>query len=279
MTTVDNNHLTNKELKLLANKAQFLGQCIHLFDPIKTSPLLRKNICLVYICTLFIYTHTFIKVSEAWSPQTGVFSKKEGHRRLRWLNLHQGLPMPLSNCSYLLHSAKTALCRGWKTYLEVVRWQRNDETFGTATAAQQRVLGHPPPATTALRASLWSNTHLKMNQDTQKPSERTGHRSRTKRHSVKHTAIPSLSACKYQNNLSHLPIFQVFQVSDNVANNKCWTEPDAQHWIPQNLPGRWLPGKSLLCLRERIPQSQNTPAIKATGYININYFNQEVPAQ
>lgn len=39
-----------------------------------------KNICLVHICLLFIYTHTFLKVSEAWSPQTGVLSKKEAQR-------------------------------------------------------------------------------------------------------------------------------------------------------------------------------------------------------
>lgn len=45
-------------------KTHLLGQCTHLFGPIKKSHLLLKNICLVYICTLFIYTHTFIKVSE-----------------------------------------------------------------------------------------------------------------------------------------------------------------------------------------------------------------------
>lgn len=250
MTTVDNNDLTNKELKLLANQSTFSGTVYSFIWSNQEEPFAtEEHLSRVYLHAVYLYTCIHQGI---WSMKpTDRCILKEG--RLRWLNLHQGLPMPLSNCSYLLHSAKTALCRGWKTYLEVVRWQRNDEAFGTATAAQQRLLGLPPPATTALRASLWSNTHLKMNQDTQKPSKRTGHRSRTKRHSVKYTAIPSLNACKYQNNLSHLPIFQVFQVSDNVANNKCWTEPDARHWIPQNLPGRWLPGKSLLCLRERIP--------------------------
>lgn len=50
-----------------------------------------------------------------------------------------------------------ALCRGWKTYLKVVRWQRNDKTLGTATAAWQR---HPPPARTALCASMCIDTHI-----------------------------------------------------------------------------------------------------------------------
>lgn len=53
-----------------------------------------------------------------------------------------------------------ALCRGWKTYLKVVRWQRNDETLGTTTAAWQRLPGHPPPARTALCASLSIDTHI-----------------------------------------------------------------------------------------------------------------------
>lgn len=60
----------------------------------------------MYVAAVYLYT--FIKGSEAWSPQTGVFSKREVHRQLRWLHIHQGLPTPLSDCSHLLHSAKTA---------------------------------------------------------------------------------------------------------------------------------------------------------------------------
>lgn len=88
--------------------------------------------------------------------------------------------MPLSNCSYLLHSAKTAdgileaelSVEGGK-HLKVVRWQRNDETLGTATAARQRLPGHPPPARTALCASVCIDTHiLKLIKIIRSPSNR-----------------------------------------------------------------------------------------------------------
>lgn len=42
------------------------------------------------------------------------------------------------------------LWRGCTTHLKVVRWQKNEETLGTAAAASQRLPGHPPPARTAL---------------------------------------------------------------------------------------------------------------------------------
>lgn len=150
-------------------------------------------------------------------------------------------------------SKSRALCRGRKTYLKVVRWQRNDETLGTATEGQQKVLGHPPPARTALSASLYWYTHLKINQETEKSSKRTGHWSRAEWCSAQHMAVTSLNVCKHQNH--PVPIFQVFKTRDKAANNKYWTVPDAQRWILQNLSGHWLPGKFLLCLRERISWS------------------------
>lgn len=107
------------------------------------------------MCLLFIYTHTFIKVSEAW---TGVFS--EGSAQTAQRAPHPPEP---ANTSLRLFTF-TAQCqdsrrqgsrclphwRGYTTYLKVVRWQKNEETLGTAAAASQRLPGHPPPARSAL---------------------------------------------------------------------------------------------------------------------------------
>lgn len=131
--------------------------------------------------------------------------KGEVHTQLTWLHSTRAC----QGFSQIIHihctvqdsrqdSGSHPLWRGCTAYLKVVRWQKNEETLGTATAASQRLPGLPPAL------CVWIKTHLKINQDTLKSSKQTVPRSVAEWCSAKHKAAPSLNTCEHENSISDL---------------------------------------------------------------------------
>lgn len=164
-----NNHLTNKELKLLANENTSSGTVYSFVWSNQEKPFVtEKHLSCLYMHAVYLYTHIYQGI---WTMKpTDRCILKEGSAQTAHMAQYSSGP---ANASFKLFIFITqcqdsrrqdpgsrALCRGWKTYLKVVRWQRNDETLSTTTVAQQRLLRHPPPARTSLCASVCIDTDI-----------------------------------------------------------------------------------------------------------------------
>lgn len=161
------NHPANKELKLLANQNTFSRTVYSLVWSKQEEPFAtEKHLSCVYVAAAYLYTHIYQGI---WGLEpTDRCVLNQGSAQTAQMAPHPPGPANTSlrlftftaQCqdSRQEDSRSHPLWRGCTTYLKVVRWQKNEETLGTAAAASQRLPGHPHPARTHSVCVYWDTS-------------------------------------------------------------------------------------------------------------------------